>query len=558
MRCGKILIWLVLILLATAPVRASNDMPAASMTAGDVAAWLDGYLPYALERGDVAGAVIIVVKDGQTLVGRGYGHADRASGVPVDPDETLFRIGSVGKLFTWTAVMQLVEAGRLDLDRDINEYLDFTIPDRDGQHITLRNLMTHTPGFEEIVKNLVTDEADRSLALNEYLKAWTPERIYRPGEVPAYSNYGASLAGYYIVQRVSGESLDDYLDHHLFKPLDMNNTTTRQPLPTTLLPHMSSGYDTASGPARPFEFVNSAPAGSATATGADMAKFMIAYLQEGQSAGVRILESKTVQQIFGTRLSLVPPLNGMLLGFMQQDSKGRRIAGHAGDTQFFHSSLDLFLDHGVGVFLSMNSTGTNAAAHYFRTDLVARFADRYLPVPNVNAPVDAETAAEHARMMSGMYKASRRAQSSFLNLANLLSQVEVSLDEDGGLLVSDLVSLSGQPMKWVEVAPFVWRQIDGSERLAARVENGSVAMFSVDSAAPFNVFLPVRWWESSKLLHPLLGCAILTIALTIVAWPLAAIARKRYGIAFELAGADAMVYRWMRLADLGLIALCAG
>ena len=121
----------------------------APLTKADVDSWLDGLIPYALSVGDVAGAVVVVVKDGQVLTERGFGLADVKSRKPVDPERTLFRPGSVSKLFTWTAVMQQVEAGKLDLDADINTYLDFKIPPRDGKPITLRNLMTHTPGFGE-------------------------------------------------------------------------------------------------------------------------------------------------------------------------------------------------------------------------------------------------------------------------------------------------------------------------------------------------------------------------------------------------------------------------
>jgi CubicO group peptidase (beta-lactamase class C family) len=263
------------------PSQAESLPTPAPLTGPDVAAWLEGFLPYALQSSDVAGAVVVVVKDGEVLIQKGYGYADVAQQTPVDAERTLFRIGSVAKLFTWTAVMQLVESGRLDLDRDVNEYLDFTIPPRDGKPITLRNLMTHTPGFEEVLKNLITDDPGRLPPLDEYLKTWTPERIYPPGEVPAYSNYGATLAGY-IVQRVSGEPYDDYIDRHVFEPLGMANTTTRQPLPARFAPRMSKGYMLGSGSAEPYELVGPSPAGAAAATGADMARFMIAYLQEGQ------------------------------------------------------------------------------------------------------------------------------------------------------------------------------------------------------------------------------------------------------------------------------------
>ena len=109
------------------PRRQPSARPAPHDTS-DVDAWLDGYMPYAMETGDIAGAVVVVVKDGQVLTERGFGYADVAKRMPVDPSATLFRPGSVSKLFTWTAVMQLVEQGKLDLDADVNTYLDFKIP----------------------------------------------------------------------------------------------------------------------------------------------------------------------------------------------------------------------------------------------------------------------------------------------------------------------------------------------------------------------------------------------------------------------------------------------
>ena len=127
---------------------------APELTATDVDTWLDGMMPYALQTGDIAGAVVVVVKDGRVLTQRGFGYSDMKTLQPVDPERTLFRPGSTSKLFTWTAVMQQVQAGKLDLDRDINDYLDFKIPPAFGQPITLRHLMTHTAGFEEAVKYL--------------------------------------------------------------------------------------------------------------------------------------------------------------------------------------------------------------------------------------------------------------------------------------------------------------------------------------------------------------------------------------------------------------------
>ena len=241
---------------APTPPPAPTVPPATAHTldAADVNAWLDGYIPYAIHSGDIAGAVVVVVKDGQILTERGYGYADVKAEKPVDPKTTLFRPGSVSKLFTWTAVMQQVEAGKIDLDADVNKYLDFKIPERNGKPITMRNLMTHTPGFEEAIKHLFVQDKTRFKKLGPYLKIWTPNRIYDAGEQAAYSNYGAALAGY-IVERVSGEPFDDYVAHHIFQPLGMTHSTFDQPLPANLAPDMAKGYPQASQDPKPFEFV---------------------------------------------------------------------------------------------------------------------------------------------------------------------------------------------------------------------------------------------------------------------------------------------------------------
>src|SRR5215472_2006149 len=138
--------WLALLPLLFAVRTFAADAPA--ITAEDLNAWLDGYLPYALATGDIAGTVVVVVKDGQIVTERGYGFSDVEKRKPVDPKLTLFRPGSVSKLFTWTAVMQMVEQGKIDLDADVNTYLDFKIPPRSGNPVTVRDLLTHRPGFE--------------------------------------------------------------------------------------------------------------------------------------------------------------------------------------------------------------------------------------------------------------------------------------------------------------------------------------------------------------------------------------------------------------------------
>ncbi|MGH8166023.1 MAG: serine hydrolase domain-containing protein, partial [Woeseiaceae bacterium] len=292
------------------------ESPESRLTRADLEAWLDGFMTYALPRGDIAGGVVTVVKDGEVLLNKGYGFADVDEQKPVDPDLTLFRPGSVSKLITWTAVMQMVEQGKVDLDADVNTYLDFQIPERDGEPITMRNIMTHTTGFEEQVKGLM-GVGDEVAVLGEHLKDWVPERIFPPGETPAYSNYATALAGY-IVERASGMSFDDYVDQNIFEPLEMTQSTFRQPLPERLEQYMSKGYARASEDAKPFEIVGGlAPAGSMSSSGRDMAKFMIAHLQNGAFGAERILEAGTAELMHTTPLTTLPEVNRMMLGFYE-------------------------------------------------------------------------------------------------------------------------------------------------------------------------------------------------------------------------------------------------
>jgi CubicO group peptidase (beta-lactamase class C family) len=524
-----------------------------ALTAQDLNTWLDGYLPYALRSADIPGAVVTVVKDGKILTARGYGYANVEKRTPVDPERTLFRPGSVSKLVTWTAVMQLVEQHKLDLDRDVNAYLDFRIPPRNGQPITLRQIMTHTAGFEEAVRGLIIEDPKQHVSLETYLKRWTPDRIFAPGTTPAYSNWATSLAGY-IVQRVSGEDFDTYLDRHIFGPLGMHNSTFRQPLPANLAGQMATGY--IGGKPKPFEFVEASPAGALSSSGTDMARFMIAHLQDGQLDGQRILQPATAQMMHNSPLgrvnpmSLLPPLNRMELGFFETNINGREVIGHLGDTSAFHTSLHLFMKENAGLYISFNSPGKAGAVQGLRTGVFEDFADRYFP--NVAPPdgrVDARTAAEHARMMAGHWIVSRRIDSSFLaGLSWLAGQETVRAGPKGELIIPSLVGAGGRPREWVEIAPFVWRERDGHGHVAAKVVNGRPVRWSFDLAGPFEVYDRVPAGLDTGWILPALYLSLAVLLLTFLSWPIGWLVRRRYKAQSDFEGRALLVQRASRAA----------
>jgi CubicO group peptidase (beta-lactamase class C family) len=527
---------------------AAADGAVHDLTKADLDAWLDGFMPYALGRDEIAGAVVVVVKDGAILTERGFGYADVAARKPIDPETTLFRPGSISKLFTWTAVMQLVEQGKIDLDADVNSYIDFKIPPFNGHPITMREIMTHTPGFGDVFK-----DGDRSTgdvpSLGAVVKRMLPDRIYEPGTTPAYSNYATALAGY-VVERVSGTPFEAYVENHIFQPLGMAHSTFRQPLPADLAPLMAKGYSTASGDAKPFELISVPPAGGASMSGADMAKFMIAHLNDG--AG--LIQPQTARVLHDPTHIVLPGVNRMALGFYEQQVNGISAIGHGGDLSYFHSYLWLMPDQKIGVYVSMNSAGANDQNFLIRLALFQAFGDRYFPAP-AKTPVELPTAKAHAKMLTGHYLASRGSFTNFLDASNFLEQTSIGLDEDGR---PDVPSLLGEvPRKWIEVAPFLWQDAYGSQRLSAKVENGEVIRWSVDAVSPFMVWDRVPWPRNTAWLMPAAIVGTVIVAITALGWPIGAIARRKYGASLHLSGIDLTLHRlihalaWLALATLG-------
>ena len=457
---------------ASAPAPAVAASAVHDLTAQDAQAWLDGLMPTALRTARTPGAVVVIVKDGQVLMEKGYGLADEKRHIPVDPQRTLFRPGSTSKLFTWTAVMQLVEQGKLDLDVDVNKYLDFKVPPLDGQPITLRQIMTHRTGFEERIKDLVAFDIPET-PLTEVLSGNMPARIYPAGTMSAYSNYATGLAGH-MVERVSGLSFNDYIERNVFAPLDMKHSTFRQPLPDALKADMSVGYEESDKPGKGFEVVNIPPAGSLSATGDDMAHFMIAHLADGRYGSAQILKPETARMMHTTITRPFPDLSGIALGFYQANINGHRVIAHGGDLNYFHSDLFLFLDDHVGMFISVNALGKEGLGEGIRDDVFHEFADRYFPKADPVQPLDQATAKAHAQVIAGRYQTTRRGETTFLSLINMIQPTTIVANPDGTITTKLLL----RPQTFVETKPWLWHEVGGHDQLEAKVVDGKVVTWS--------------------------------------------------------------------------------
>ncbi len=537
---------------------------ASEPTPRDVEALVDRVVRAQLEASAIPGASVAVVLDGEVVVARGYGSADLATQRPADAD-TLFRIGSVSKLVTFTAVMQLVEQGRLDLDADIAGYLDFALPRTLAHHpfrgdpgpITLSHLLTHTAGFEDARGEQFFLDAAAVPELGASLRDRMPARIFLPGEAVAYSSYGAALAGY-IVERVVGLPFARAVEELVFAPLAMDRSTFAQPLPPDLVPHLAraSRFVGDTFLEDRFVYVAGPPAGSMSTTATDMARFMLAHLR----GGAGILEPATVQAMHAQAFTHHPRVDGMALGFVERTLNGHRFLFHGGDIFSFQSGLFLLPEHDVGLFVSYSGGG-----HGEPLTLFHEFVDELFPGESPVAPAPA-AGADRGRAFVGEYHANRRSYSSEESLLGLMEAVHVRVDPDGFLTAS----VVGETTRFAEVEPGVFTAVrqghstfpyGALNTLVFRADDHGRAMLFTDGKVSY-ARAPLLTTSGFTLLA-IVGTALFSLS-TLVGWGMGFGVRRirrtstRQPVAARLARWTAVVFTLSVLISLVGAASIAG
>ncbi|MGH8137779.1 MAG: serine hydrolase domain-containing protein [Steroidobacteraceae bacterium] len=477
-----------------------NDLPA-------LEAFFDGALNADMPEHHVTGAVISIVKDGQLLFAKGYGRSDLARNTPIDPATSLFRIGSTTKTFTWTAVMQLVEQGKLDLDKDVNAYIKgFRIPDTYPQPITLRHIMTHTAGFEEgFLGYLIQSDPKKQVPISQALREHMPARVRPAGEMSSYSNYGAALAGL-IVEQVSGTPFNEYIEKNIFEPLDMQFATVQEPVPARLAPYVTTGYKFRNGGevAQPYEIVGGfRPAGSGAVSALDMTHFMLAHLQDGRYAERRILNPQTAQLMHATAFAPEPRFPGMALGFYHQDINGLDAFGHGGDTNYYHTDMLLLPKQNFGLFLSCITEDRRIIEK-----VEDAFFDRYFPRGSPRAQRLAHAAAlPLATRYAGHYQWTRRNHSDIDKIFNLFTSLSVAPLENGNLLLG---GLDPDGLQFEPIAPDLYREVlHGEWKISFRSNAAGHVTYMFFNILPFMPAERQPWYEQSSVWFTLLGAAAL-------------------------------------------------
>ncbi|MFC6725555.1 serine hydrolase domain-containing protein, partial [Halobium palmae] len=488
--------------------------------AAEVEAWADETMVDHMDQYRIPGATVVVVANGSVVLAKGYGYADVEAQRAVDANETVFFIGSTGKLMTWTAVMQGVEDGRLDLDRDVNAYLtesNVAVAGTYPEPVTLEHLGTHSAGFEDSLAGMLADDPGDVRPLEELLVEHRPARVRPPGEFVAYSNYGTALAGHVVAEEYD-TTFTGYVDERIFTPLGMDDTTYAQPLPPRLESRTAIGYESRDGAYRPqpAQVWTMAPqGGSLKSTGADMGRFMLTYLNEGAYGDGRILEAETVREMHQrhfTKAPEVPELNGMAYGFIEMDRNDERIVGHWGDTTHFKSVLALLPERDVGLFAVYNSPGGAPA----RFELLDSFVDRYYPTAERSVLDPPAGAAERAANLAGDYRSLTVAENSWQRILGVMTRTYTVRATDDGHLTTERL---GAPTRtWVEYRPGVDRKVGGDATLVFLLEDGrGTHLFLGDAGSA--TYERVPWYESQTVLRGVVLGGVLGFASAIVLLP---------------------------------------
>jgi CubicO group peptidase (beta-lactamase class C family) len=512
--------WLCALVLVAAP--AAGETRLGPSDPREVEAFLDGLLPGLLASHHAPGAVVSVVRDGRLLFERGYGFADVAARRPMDPERTLMRVASVSKLFTATAAMQLVAAGKLDLHADVDRHLDgFRIGDGFGGPVTLHHLLTHTAGFDD--RFLRSNRALGSTLppLGDYLARRMPPRVMPLGRVVSYSNHGLALVGY-LVERASGLSFADYVEHNVFDPLEMKRS--RFFLRVPLDPDLAVSYRWKGGQHVPMGYDHTllGPAAELNTTARDMANFMIAHLADGRFGGAQILPPETARSMRARHFSVHPEVAGWGYGFLESFVNGHRAVGHGGDWRGFKSRLLLFPQQGFGIFVSLNGELNDLALWDAFDDALGA---RYLPAAAPAAPAAPDEFTREASRYTGTYVLNRRMRSDLLKLGALLSHVRVSADA-GGLTLLGTGELA---FRLVPVARDLFRVEELAENAYYFVEPDTGTEHLV--IGPFLTLDKAKGWANPRL-HAALGIAALALyAGTLAGWGLGFAARRLAGAA---------------------------
>ncbi|MCB2310442.1 beta-lactamase family protein [Clostridium tagluense] len=462
----------------------------------NVEKFADGLFNEQIKKFNVPGAVFAVVKDNTVLFEKGYGYSDIDKKIPVDPKTTVFRVASISKLFTATAVMQLKEKGKVNLKEDVNKYLkDFKIENKYSKPVTLENLLTHTAGFDErIIGESVTKSYLQEKPLKDNLISRLRPLIREPGEAPQYSNYGMSVAGY-VVESMTGTPFNKYMEDNILKPLHMNNSSFS--FNKKIRDNLSKGYDYKNGIYKKVPVYGStfAPVGGLKTTADDMTKFMMAHLNHGTYDNTTILNKDTTEDMHKKHFPLDINIPGLCYGFEENNINGVRVLAHGGNDYGFNSLLYLIPDSNLGFFISTN--GDNGANIF--GSIIPEFMNKYYPQSKVQSNMNNKVkfTKSNLKKLEGVYQASRYPRNEIGKLVKLAPLLVPTLNIKSK---SDalIVKYPGGQDLYKEIEPLLFKNVERGDTIAFKANKQGNISYMFYPGSPI-AYGKIHWYENPML-----------------------------------------------------------
>ena len=462
----------------------------------------------------IAALGICIVQDTSVLYQAGYGVTDfdQKGHHPVSPDKTIFGAASVGKLFVATAVMQLVEQNRVNLNDDIRKYIPGLILNKaKDKVVSVKNLLTHTGGLEDGMIGVVYHQGESPISLNDYFSNHPPNIVFEPGFEMAYSNRGMALAGL-LVEAVTGMPFYQYVENEIFSPLEMKHSSFRQPLPDSL-----SAKGLRYLPDLDNEFLIPYPSGSLFTSVADMGKFMIVHLNGGSFQEKRILNASTVALMHETHFSPYEGMPFMAIGFMQAVKDGHAILYHSG-ARYFNSLLVLIPDVKLGIYISLNGNGS------LRKAFLEAFMEKFVPAKSEStAWSNQQTSTDSHAKFIGTYRLNIGSRTTIEKLFSMVMQAKVSYD---GHLVIKPIGLNAITLS--NLADGLYEGADGAFYFF-NSHNGTNTLFRSNALwdDPMS-FTEIAWYENG-ILHAI-GLALSSsfVAFMFLYWSIKLVRKKFY------------------------------
>ena len=461
--------------------------------------FVNNFFEQQLSEKNIPGAVISVVKDGEVFFTNGYGYANLEKEIPVDADTSLFRVASLSKLITVTAAMQLYERGALDIDSDVNKYLeDWQIENPYSEAVTPARMMMHTDGTTQRLVGLGAKTHSKMQSLAQYLPKYMPPINYTPGKFYSYSNHSIALLGY-LVQKISGIPFVEYVERNIFQPLEMSNSTFVQPPVSELPDNFATGYQIRGGKAIPvpYLYLNIAPAAALMTTATDMAHFMLAHLQQGNYEGSQILQPETTEMMHQTHYQIHPLLPGTSYGFRERLVNNKRAIGHLGSLRGYSSFLNLIPEENIGIFIATNSFSN------VHGEFIDRFFNRYFPEQSKPNVATSNVSPQQLQKYAGTYRDMEYPRSTIAKITGIAKEINVTTQPNGTLLIQTPPLLFRSNVENIELTPteesnLFYRSLDNAYVFFVEDERG-IQNVSNPLYPKIGTYQRVPWYETIKV-----------------------------------------------------------